>query len=38
MKAEPAYAWTDRDGFYRLNVSLTPDEGARLDSALQNRN
>ena len=21
-----AYAWTDRDGFYRLNVSLAPDE------------
>jgi hypothetical protein len=30
-----AYAWTDRDGFYRLNVSLAPDEGARLNSALQ---
>jgi Domain of unknown function (DUF222)/HNH endonuclease len=30
-----AYAWTDRDGCYRLNVSLAPDEGARLNSALQ---
>ena len=30
-----AYAWTDRDGSYRLNVPLAPDEGARLDSALQ---
>ena len=32
-----ASAWTDRDGFYRLNVSLAPDEGARLNSALQTR-
>ena len=32
-----AYAWTDSNGFYRLNVLLAPDEGARLDSALQTR-
>ena len=32
-----AHAWTDSDGFYRLNVSLAPDEGARLDSALRTK-
>ena len=32
-----ASAWTDRDGRYRLNVSLAPDDGARLNSALQTR-
>ncbi len=36
-ESRAVHAWTDRDGAYRMNVWLAPDEGGRLDSALQTK-